>query len=86
MASRSACSRAGARPMRASSTRRGALPARKPGQADLLGDLAERLVDVAVELGSSIVTESLTLLPSRVCSELFTGAEASEPRSALDRA
>ena len=36
--------------MRASSTLRGALPARKPGQADLAGDLAERLVDVAVEL------------------------------------
>ena len=51
MASRSACSRAAARPMRASSTLRGTLPARKPGQADLAGDLAERLVDVAVEFG-----------------------------------
>ena len=51
MASRSACSRAGATPMRASSTRAGCLAGPEARDANLSGDLAERSVDVSIELG-----------------------------------
>ena len=50
-------------PMRASSTRRGALPLRKPGRLDLAGDRLERPVDVAVELGLVDLDVQLDLVP-----------------------
>ena len=43
------------------------------GEPHLAGDLAERDIDVPVELGLVHLDRSLTLLPSRVSTVLFTG-------------
>ena len=67
-------------PMRASRTRRGALPARKPGRRTSRAILRNAWSMSRSNSASSIVTDSLTLLPSRVSTELFTGLPGSATR------
>ena len=63
MASRSACSRAGPRPMRASRTRRGTLPLRKPGSLTSRAIVLNACVDVLVELGLVDLDVDLDFVP-----------------------
>src|SRR4051794_40194088 len=71
MASRSACSRAGPRPMRASSTRRGALPLRKPGRLTSRAMALNARSMSRSNSASSTSTYNLTLFPSRGSTDDF---------------
>ena len=83
MASRSACSRAGATPMRASRTRRGALPGRNPGMRTSRAILRNAASMSRSNSASSTSTDSLTSVrpsfPSRGVRPCSSSGDGSVP-------